>query len=141
MLISTDLASRGLDFPKLPFVVNLDFPKTSSDYLHRSGRTGRAGQEGTVFSFYHHKDQPLIKELQASHRYNRPLEIKSSAYNKINKEVLKSKSKSKVIPDFVYESSKSLLPAAYVDFKKAHDVKLAKKAERNYIPPRDRNQI
>lgn len=94
-----------------------------------------------MFSFYHHKDQPLIKELQASHKYNRPLEIKSSAYNKINKEVLKSKSKSKVIPEFVYESSKSLLPSSYVDFKKAHDIKLAKKAEKNYIPPRDRNQI
>jgi len=42
-MISTDLGSRGLDFTFLTHVVNFDYPRTNSDYLHRAGRTGRAG--------------------------------------------------------------------------------------------------
>ena len=60
ILLSTDLGSRGLNFPFVEYVVNYDFPKTTSDYLHRSGRTGRAGTKGTVFSLYHNKDIDII---------------------------------------------------------------------------------
>jgi superfamily II DNA/RNA helicase len=52
IMISTDLGSRGLDFPFLSHVINYDFPNTSSDYLHRAGRTGRAGRKGIVVSLY-----------------------------------------------------------------------------------------
>jgi len=55
--------------------------------LHRAGRTGRAGKKGDVYSLYNNKDKYLIDELKDSHRNNRPLEIKGSAYRKINKEV------------------------------------------------------
>ena len=60
VLLCSDLGSRGLDFPFVSSVINYDFPKTTSDYLHRSGRTGRAGAKGTVFSLYHHKNQDVI---------------------------------------------------------------------------------
>jgi len=61
ILVATDLASRGLDLPFVSHVINFDFPKTVSDYLHRAGRAGRAGREGFVVSFYREKDLPLLQ--------------------------------------------------------------------------------
>lgn len=49
-LLTTDIASRGLDIESMPFVVNVDFPKTEESYLHRAGRVGRMGKEGVVIS-------------------------------------------------------------------------------------------
>ncbi|MDY4306741.1 C-terminal helicase domain-containing protein [Enterococcus mundtii] len=51
MLLSTDVAARGLDIAELPYVVNVDVPMTEETYLHRAGRTGRMGQEGQVITF------------------------------------------------------------------------------------------
>lgn len=62
-LIATDLGSRGLDFPFVSHVINLDFPQTTSDYLHRAGRTGRAGAAGTVQSLYRKSDMTIIKQM------------------------------------------------------------------------------
>lgn len=46
MLVSTDLAARGLDLPRVTAVIQFDFPVNSADYLHRAGRTARAGSSG-----------------------------------------------------------------------------------------------
>ena len=51
MLVATDLAGRGIDIEDLPAVVNYDLPRSADDYIHRIGRTGRAGATGTVVSF------------------------------------------------------------------------------------------
>lgn len=51
VLICTDVASRGIDISGLPAVVNYDLPKSTTDFVHRIGRTGRAGKEGTAVSF------------------------------------------------------------------------------------------
>jgi ATP-dependent RNA helicase RhlE len=51
ILVATDIASRGLDINLLPFVVNYDLPYVPEDYIHRIGRTGRAGAEGIAVSF------------------------------------------------------------------------------------------
>jgi superfamily II DNA/RNA helicase len=51
VVVTTDLASRGLDIAQLPVVVNYDLPRSTTDYIHRIGRTGRAGASGLAVSF------------------------------------------------------------------------------------------
>jgi len=51
VLVATDLAARGIDIAQLPVVVNYDLPRSADDYLHRIGRTGRAGESGAAVSF------------------------------------------------------------------------------------------
>ncbi|CAI5526058.1 unnamed protein product, partial [Closterium sp. Naga37s-1] len=58
VLVSTNVAARGVDIPNLPFVVNFDPPGSPQEYLHRIGRTGRAGASGTAISFL----EPLDEE-------------------------------------------------------------------------------
>ena len=57
VLIATDVASRGLDFPSVYCVVNFDLPQTNDDYIHRVGRTGRVGQEGRALTFIDGMDE------------------------------------------------------------------------------------
>jgi superfamily II DNA/RNA helicase len=59
VLVATDVASRGLDIQELDVVVNYDFPMTLEDYVHRIGRTGRAGATGDAFSFITKKEDQL----------------------------------------------------------------------------------
>jgi len=50
-LIATDVAARGLDIPNVSHVINYDVPHTYEDYVHRIGRTGRAGKRGSALTF------------------------------------------------------------------------------------------
>jgi superfamily II DNA/RNA helicase len=74
-MICTDMASRGLDFPHVSHVLHFDFPRSTSDYLHRAGRTGRARRQGASICLYRNKEYPMIKELQESYDTNTPLKI------------------------------------------------------------------
>ena len=51
ILIATDISARGIDVPDIDFVINYDLPESSEIYIHRVGRTGRAGKRGTAISF------------------------------------------------------------------------------------------
>jgi len=51
VVIATDLAARGIDIAQLPVVINYDLPRSPTDYVHRIGRTGRAGESGLAISF------------------------------------------------------------------------------------------
>jgi ATP-dependent RNA helicase RhlE len=64
VLVATDIAARGLDIEALPHVVNFDLPHVAEDYVHRIGRTGRAGAEGEAVSLVSHEDRPLMKAIE-----------------------------------------------------------------------------
>jgi ATP-independent RNA helicase DbpA len=61
VLVATDLASRGLDIKDVEVVVNYDLPSDHELYIHRIGRTGRAGQEGLALSLYIHKERAILE--------------------------------------------------------------------------------
>merc|ERR1712187_166213 len=52
ILVATDVAARGIDVKEIKYVINYDFPKEIPDYIHRVGRTGRAGAIGSSYSFF-----------------------------------------------------------------------------------------
>ncbi|PWN95818.1 DEAD-domain-containing protein [Tilletiopsis washingtonensis] len=64
LLITTDVGSRGLDVPEVQLVVNWDLPRDWRDYVHRVGRTARAGREGTAVSFVGERDVELLKGIE-----------------------------------------------------------------------------
>ena len=64
VLVATDVASRGLDIPNVDLVIQVEPPKDVETYIHRSGRTARAGRDGTCITFYSKKHQPLIQNIE-----------------------------------------------------------------------------
>ena len=64
VLVATDLASRGLDIPALPVVVNYELPRSPKDFIHRIGRTGRAGATGEAISFIGPEDEEHFRVIQ-----------------------------------------------------------------------------
>jgi len=64
VLVATDIAARGLDIEALPHVVNFDLPHVAEDYVHRIGRTGRAGAEGEAVSLVSAEDRPLMAAIE-----------------------------------------------------------------------------
>ncbi|WP_392559657.1 ATP-dependent RNA helicase SrmB [Orbus mooreae] len=64
ILVATDVASRGLDFDDISHVFNFDMPKTADVYLHRIGRTARAGKKGTAISLVEAHDYDLLKKIE-----------------------------------------------------------------------------
>ncbi|KAF3792928.1 DEAD-box ATP-dependent RNA helicase 5 [Nymphaea thermarum] len=63
LMIATDVASRGLDIPNVEVVINYSFPLTTEDYVHRIGRTGRAGKKGVAHTFFTQENKGLAGEL------------------------------------------------------------------------------
>jgi ATP-dependent RNA helicase RhlE len=64
VLVATDIAARGLDIAQLPLVINFDLPLVPEDYIHRAGRTGRAGLTGRAVSLVSHADRDLLRRIQ-----------------------------------------------------------------------------
>ena len=64
VLVATDIAARGIDIESLPFVINFDIPNISETYVHRIGRTGRAGNSGLAISFCAQDEQPYWKDIE-----------------------------------------------------------------------------
>ncbi len=64
VLVATDVASRGIDIDLLPFVINYDLPNVSETYVHRIGRTGRAGNEGLAISFCGKDEKSYLQDIE-----------------------------------------------------------------------------
>ena len=85
ILIATDIAARGLDVPHIEHVINYDLPQVAEDYIHRMGRTARAGAEGSALSFVASQDarkwhaiEMLLEPEAAMHKYSEPERRKKS---------------------------------------------------------------
>ena len=63
-LVATDIAARGLDIEELPFVINFELPYVPEDYVHRIGRTGRAGMPGEAISLVCHDEHKLLADIE-----------------------------------------------------------------------------
>jgi ATP-dependent RNA helicase RhlE len=68
VLIATDIAARGLDIEKLPVVINFDLPRSPTDYMHRIGRSGRAGEVGLALSLIDHEDSHHFKIIEKKNK-------------------------------------------------------------------------
>lgn len=73
VLIATDIAARGIDIDELPHVVNYELPNVPETYVHRIGRTGRAGYEGVAISFCDTEEKKDLKNIQKLIGFNMPV--------------------------------------------------------------------
>ncbi len=64
VLVATDIAARGLDIPLLPYVINYELPNVAEDYVHRIGRTGRAGAGGDAISLVSHDETEFVTNIE-----------------------------------------------------------------------------
>ena len=64
ILVATDVAARGLDIPVIKHVINYDLPQVPEDYIHRIGRTGRAGKDGSALTFLTNSDRNMWRSIQ-----------------------------------------------------------------------------
>src|SRR5690606_6331838 len=64
VLVATDIAARGIDVDDLEFVINYDLPNVPETYVHRIGRTGRAGSRGTAYSFCNAEEKAYLRDIE-----------------------------------------------------------------------------
>lgn len=98
-LIASDVAARGIDIPFLPFVINFDVPNNPEDYVHRIGRTARAGRKGTAFTLATKDDLKLVSSIALLIGSKIP-EIKLSTKKTFNQKPIAKVSKRKNINNF-----------------------------------------
>ena len=75
VLVATDVAARGLDIPNLPLVINHDLPMVAEDYIHRIGRTGRAGLEGEALSLVSPEEGGLLNQIQRMLKFDLKMDV------------------------------------------------------------------
>jgi ATP-dependent RNA helicase RhlE len=75
VLVATDIAARGIDIDQLPHVINHELPNVPEDYVHRIGRTGRAGAEGEAISLVSGDERAFLKDIQRLLRREIPVVV------------------------------------------------------------------
>ncbi|WP_208380133.1 DEAD/DEAH box helicase [Psychromonas algarum] len=98
VLIATDIAARGLDIEKLPVVINFDLPRSPADYMHRIGRSGRAGEVGLALSIIDHEDYHHFNVIEKKNKLRlereqvagfETIEFEKDVFSSTNKPVAK----------------------------------------------------
>ena len=84
VLVATDIAARGIDISELPVVVNFDLPNTAADYVHRIGRTGRAGASGQAWSFVSADELQQLKDIETLIQRLLPREVMDGFAPQVN---------------------------------------------------------
>jgi len=75
VLVATDVAARGIDVPAITHVFNYDLPKFPEDYVHRIGRTGRAGRNGIAISLVNHAEGMNVKRIERFTKQLIPVDV------------------------------------------------------------------
>ncbi len=97
ILVATDVAARGLDIPLIQHVINYDLPQVPEDYIHRVGRTGRAGKEGSALTFLTNNDRSMWREIEKL--INPNFKLEESINRKSNKKNKRFKKRGKSFKD------------------------------------------
>ena len=96
VLVATDIAARGLDIDTLPHVVNYDLPHVAEDYIHRIGRTGRAGAKGHAISLVSEEEAHLLGEIEKLLKRHLP-QIEDTGYPAVSLNTLAAAPKKKPV--------------------------------------------
>ena len=75
VLVATDVAARGIDVPAISHVFNYDLPKSPEDYVHRIGRTGRAGRNGLAISLVNHSENMNVRNIERFTKQQIPVDV------------------------------------------------------------------
>ncbi len=97
-LIATDIAARGLDIDQLPHVVNFDLPQVAEDYVHRIGRTGRAGAEGQAISLVDPEEAYLLAAIEKLLKRQIP-RVADTGYERVSLDIKPTNANSKPKPE------------------------------------------
>lgn len=135
-VVATDIAARGIDIDGVSHVISMGFPKELDYYIHRSGRTGRAGKEGTCFALYTETDEMMIKALQKrgigfhhrQYKNGQWIELKAKNAKKVKKDDPLEMEIGKIV-----NRKKKKVKPGYKAKRKAEVEKLKRKAKRNLI--------
>lgn len=106
MLVATDVAARGLDIPNIELVIQMEPPKDTESYIHRSGRTARAGKSGVCITFFNNRNQEFLDRVEqlAGIRMDRvPIPNEQDMLKAKTKDVLKKFKdvEDDVLPNFI----------------------------------------
>jgi ATP-dependent RNA helicase RhlE len=129
VLVATDIAARGIDIDELSHVINFDLPDVPETYIHRMGRTGRAGLGGKVISFCSEDEANLLQAIQRHIKMNVPVAI-DQVYSKI--QASPSYSKQNQTPKTRNEATKRYGEANFSDRRNYSKNKKKKIEPKNY---------
>lgn len=135
-VVATDIAARGIDIDGVSHVISMGFPKELDYYIHRSGRTGRAGKDGICYALYNEHDEAMIKALQKrgigfhhrQYKNSEWMELKPKNAKKVNKDDPLEKEIGKIV-----NRKKKQVKPGYKAKRKLEVEKLKRKAKRDLI--------
>lgn len=135
-VVATDIAARGIDIDGISHVISLGFPKELDYYIHRSGRTGRAGKDGICYAIYNTQDDQMIRQLEikgihfdhANYRNGNWVELEPLHKKKVKKDDPLDKEIAKIVT-----KKKAKVKPGYKVKRKQEVEKLKKRARRDMI--------